>query len=498
MRKPAGIGLVLVAAALGVPGASAVSGVSTITTVAGNGTAGFSGDDGPATAAGLDAPRGVSVDAQGNLYIADQQNNRVREVSDGTIMTIAGTGSPGYSGDAGPATAAHLDVPAGVAVDGHGDVYIADTLNNRIRKVSGGIITTVAGTGTPGFSGDHGPATAAELYNPYGVAVDGHGNVYIADSGNNRVREVSGGTITTIAGNGGGAGCPDGPALGAVLSFPTGVAVDEPGDVYIADSSDNCVREVTGATITTIAGTGIAGYSGDLGPATAAQLHFPYGIAVDKQGNVYVSDGGNAALRKIDAGGTIGTIAGGLPGGRSAGDGGPAVNALLSEPKGIALDAQGALYIADYGANVVRKIADPLPAGSPPPSGGPPPPQVAPTSPPAPAPPPRLTLRVAPGQRLLTQHGIRVIASCDIACSLTATGTVTIARIRRAVALRPARGTLSGAGTRTLLIRLPPAALKRLARALRPGARARAAIAVRAAGPSGDIATARLTVAVRR
>jgi streptogramin lyase len=497
MRKPACVGLVLAAAALAVPGAAAVTGVSTITAVAGNGTAGFSGDNGPADAAGLNAPSGVAVDARGQIYIADDQNNRVRVVSNGTITTIAGSGTAGYSGDGGPASAAQLFGPAGVAVAGNGDVYIADTLNDRIRKVSGGTITTFAGTGTPGFSGDRGPATAAELRTPYGVAVDRHGNVYVADTGNNRVREVSGGTITTIAG-GGSAGCMDSSlALGARLSFPSGVAVDDRGNVFVADNSNGCVREASpDATITTIAGTGAVGYSGDLGPAIEARLDLPWGVAVDARGNVYISDGANAAVRKVDPGGTISTIAGGIPGGASTGDGGPAIDASLALPRGIAIDPQGALYITDVRANVVREIADPLPPEMTPgaPAGVPASLQPMPAAPTGP--PPRWTLRVAPGQRLLAQHGVRVIATCDAACSLTLTGTVRISSRRPVLALARNHASLSGAGSRVLVLRLPAAALKRLVRTLRPGVRATATIAVRAADGSGQLATARRTVAL--
>jgi sugar lactone lactonase YvrE len=497
MRQPPILGLVLATAALVVPGASAVTGASTITTVAGNGTAGYSGDDGLATAARLNAPAGVAVDARGNLYIADAGNNRVREVTGGRIVTIAGNGTPGYSGDGGPATTAALHSPHGVAVDGSGNVYIADAGNNRVRKVSGGTITTIAGNGTPGFSGDHGAATAAELDDPNGVAVDRRGDVYIADSINGRVREVASGTITTIAGGGVAGGCTeDGLAVGATLVFPTGVAVDALGNVFVVDNQKHCVLEVIGNEIATIAGIGGLGYSGDLGPATAAKLNFPIGVAVDRQGNVYISDGGNAAVRKVDAAGIISTIAGGLPGGASTGDGGPAIDASLATPQGLAVDPQGNLYIADLVGSIVREIADPLAPG-PPPSGGPPAPQAGPgPASPAPAPALRLTLRLAPRQRLLWRHGFAVIATCDEACSLTITGTVRIIRSRRAVALVGMHASLSGAGSRTLVLRLPSATLKRLERAVRRGAGATALVSVRAADESGPVATVKRTLAL--
>ena len=217
----------------------------------------------------------MAVDASGNLYIADTGNNRIRKVSaTGIITTVAGNGSAGYSGDGGPATSAQLDGPEGVAVDGSGNLYIADTCNNRIRKVSAtGIITTVAGNGSAGYSGDGGPATSAQLSLPAGVAVDGSGNLYIADSGNNRIRKVSAtGIITTVAGNGSpGYSGDGGPATSAQLNQPAGVAVDASGNLYIADSSNNRIRKVSATgIITTVAGNGFDGYSGDGGPATSA------------------------------------------------------------------------------------------------------------------------------------------------------------------------------------------------------------------------------------
>jgi sugar lactone lactonase YvrE len=227
-----------------------VSTSGTITTFAGNGTQGFSGDGGPATSAGLSYPGGVAVDAAGNLYIADTSNHRVRKVStSGTITTVAGNGTFGFSGDDGPATNATLSYPTEVAVDAVGNLYIADTGNLRVRKVSAsGTITTVAGNGIYGFSGDGGPATNASLVIPRGVAVDAVGNLYIADYGNSRVRKVSSwGTITTVAGNGSpGFSGDGGPATSAALGYPRGVAVDAAGNLYIADTDNNRVRKVSG------------------------------------------------------------------------------------------------------------------------------------------------------------------------------------------------------------------------------------------------------------
>jgi sugar lactone lactonase YvrE len=277
-----------------------------ITTVAGTGAAGFSGDGGTATAARLFFPAGVAVDSAGNLYIADTSNSRIRKVTAaGVISTLAGTGSYGSSGDGGAATAAQISYPRGVAVDGAGNLYIADVNGHRIRKVTpAGVISTLAGTGSAGYSGDGGAATAAQLNYPGGVAVDSAGNLYIADSYNFRVRKVTpAGVISTVAGNGTCCYSGDGAAATAArLAYPFGVAVDSAGSLYIADQSNSRIRKVTSAgVISTLAGTGSAGYSGDGGAATAAQLYYPYGVAADSAGNVYIADSSNHRIRKIGA-----------------------------------------------------------------------------------------------------------------------------------------------------------------------------------------------------
>jgi sugar lactone lactonase YvrE/Tol biopolymer transport system component len=334
-----------------------VSAASVITTVAGNGTLGFSGDGGPATAAELHAPVGVAVDAAGDLYIADYNNQRVRKVSpSGTITTVAGGGNSGL-GDGGPATAAALARPSGVGVDVAGDLYIADTFNNRVREVSpSGTITTVAGNGTAGFSGDGGPATAAELDGPSGVAVDAAGDVYIADTVNGRVRQVSpSGTITTVAGNGtAGFSGDGGPATAAELSYPYGVAVDAAGDLYIPDASNNRIRKVSpSGTITTVAGGGSD--LGNGGLATAAELANPEGVAVDAAGDLYIADYDTQRIREVTPSGTITTVAGG--GNSSVYDGEPATTAELVFPSGVAVDAAGDLYIADFDIERVLQVA---------------------------------------------------------------------------------------------------------------------------------------------
>jgi uncharacterized protein (TIGR03437 family) len=335
-----------------------------ITTFAGNGTGALAGDGGPATAASLRFPIGLALDAAGNLYVADSANHRVRKIgTDGTINTLAGSTS-GFGGDGGPATAAKLTLPRGVAVDGLGNAYIADSDNHRIRRVSStGIITTVAGTGTPDFSGDGGPALLATLYQPFAVAVDASGNFYIADTVNYRVRKVSAlGTISTIAGNQfykyGGDG---GPATAASLNSPLGLAADSAGSLYIADTQNHRVRKVSRAGImTTVAGTGAPGYSGDGVAATTAKLKSPKGVALDAAGNLYICDSDNHRIRKVGANGFISTLAGNGSAGYS-GDGVAATRSSLAWPNGIALDATGNLYIADFGNGRVRMVA---PAGT--------------------------------------------------------------------------------------------------------------------------------------
>jgi trimeric autotransporter adhesin len=334
-----------------------------MTVVAGNGIQGFSGDGGPATSASLNQPAGVAVDAAGNLYIADFNNNRIRKVSlssgpgAGTITTIAGNGVKTFYGDHGPATSASLSGPTGVALDSAGNLYIADTYNERVREVSvsGGTITTIAGNGGTGFSGD-GAATSESLYFPAAVAVDSNGNVYIADAGNNRIREVSSGTMNTVAGDAAVGFSGDGVAATSTsLNGPQGVAVDSAGNFYIADIFNNRIRKVSGGIITTVAGDGVRGFSGDGGAAMSAELNYPYGVAVDSAGNIYLIDYFNLRIREVVSSGTITTVAGN--GNQGSGDGGLATSASLNVPYGVALDANGNLYIADSDNNRIRKVS---------------------------------------------------------------------------------------------------------------------------------------------
>lgn len=337
-----------------------------ITTIAGISTGTnhvFSGDGGPATMAALSLPSGVALDRLGDLYIADQGNLRIRKIDlNGIITTIAGNGLIGYSGDDVAATEASLKVPAGVAVDLLGNVYIADTGNSRVRKVDvNGIITTVAGTYTNGFSGDGGAATDARLGSPFALAIAGNGNLYITDDYYNRVRQVdTNGIITTFAGSGtnNGYSGDGGAATNASLSHPRGLAVDLAGDLFIGDSNYR-VREVdTNGIITTVAGNGTNGYSGDGGAASNATISVAMGLAVDGKGNLFVADNGNQVVREVDSNGIIATIAGsGTPG--FSGDGGPATNATLSDPEGLAVNEDGDLILADWQNNRIRKVFSP-------------------------------------------------------------------------------------------------------------------------------------------
>ncbi len=340
-----------------------------ITTVAGNGTfpppggpsTNYSGDGGPATNAALSYPTSVAIDSAGNLYIADNGNRRIRMVTPGgTISTVAGNGHlpQGYSGDGGPATSATLANPVGVAVGSAGNFFIADSGNQRVRMVTpGGTISTVAGDGLQGDAGDGGPATSAELLYPLGVAVDSAGNLFIADTSNHRIRMVTpGGTISTVAGssNGGYAG-DGGPATSAELHCPAGVAVDSAGDLFIADTYNSRIRMVTpGGTISTVAGNGAFGYSGDGGPATSAELNLPNGVAVDSAGNLFIADMDNNRIRMVTPGGTISTVAGG--GNSGLGDGGPATSATLAYPNGVAVDSTGDIYVADTDNGEIRLL----------------------------------------------------------------------------------------------------------------------------------------------
>lgn len=337
-----------------------------ITTVAGT-TAGGAplGDGGPATSASLNLPSGVAVDGSGNIFIADTNHHRIREVvaATGIIQTVAGNGVKGYGGDGGLAINAELNFPAGVAVDRAGNIYIADTSNSRVREVTTatGIIQTVAGNGMAGgYTGDGGPATSATLNGPRGLFVDNAGNIFIGDLVSNAccIREVTAaGIIQTVVGKG--TSVDDGvPAASAAVQYAYAVAVDSAGNIFYAEGSGQ-VREVVAATglVHTVAGTnGVAGYGGDGGPATSAEVNSPRGVAVDSAGNIFLADHNNNRIREVVAAtGIIRTVAGTGVGGFS-GDGGPAVDAELCNPLGIWVDPFENIFIADSCNSLIRKV----------------------------------------------------------------------------------------------------------------------------------------------
>ncbi|HSY17616.1 MAG TPA: immunoglobulin domain-containing protein [Candidatus Acidoferrales bacterium] len=340
--------------------------INIITTFAGKGgIASYSGDGGQATNAGLSKPEGVLFDAAGNLYIADNDNNRIRKVdTNGIITTVMGNGIGAFAGDDGPATSACLNSPNNLAFDAAGNLYIADNFNQRIRKVdTNGIITTVAGNGKVAYSGDGGAATNAGFHYPVCVNFDPAGNMYIADLDNQRIRKMdTNGIITTVAGNGIGPGNvgaysgDGGAATNAGMGFLQGVAADALGNLYIADTYDGRIRKVdTNSIITTVAGKGSVGPFGDGGPATNGDISLPWSVLPDKYGNFYLADYDSGMIRKVDANGIITTVAGHLASGFT-GDGGSATSAQLRSPACVTLDPVGNLFIADGGNNRIRKV----------------------------------------------------------------------------------------------------------------------------------------------
>ncbi len=333
-----------------------------ITTIAGNGTAGYSGDGGPALEASLNFPAGLALDKASNLYIADRNNHRIRKIStEGIITTVAGTGKPDFGGDDGPALTAHLNLPSDVEVGPNGSIYISDRSNNRIRKIGkDGIITTVAGIGAPGFGGDFGLAIDAVLKYPFGISLDRHGNLYIADRGNNRVRKVDGkGFITTLAGDSMHSfGGDYGPSSYSSLAYPTDVVVDDMGNVYIADRNNNRIRKVDGqGVITTFMGTGHNDFNGDNEIAPETNLYLPFSLAIHPDNKLIVVDRSHYRVRSVGLKDSIvSTIAGnGKP--LFKGDGGPGTGATLNTPSGICIDSKDNILVADLQHHRIRKLS---------------------------------------------------------------------------------------------------------------------------------------------
>lgn len=392
-----------------------------ISTIAGSGKAGFSGDGGPALKAEFNSPFGLVFDRRGNLYVADQRNCRVRRITPagivttvagtgkercdgdggpadkagiawpialaiesdnlyvstplgcvrrisaaGTIMTLAGNHTNAFAGDGGPAAAACFGPIMALAADRKGNLYLGDSDNRRVRKIDrSGRVTSFVGTGTTNdwsgtFAGDGGPATQARFNGPWGVAVDRQGNLYIADQDNHRVRKVTpDAKITTVVGNGtAGFAGDEGPASQAQLNGVLGICLDRAGNLLIADAANNRIRKIaTDGSISTIAGTGSAGFAGDGGPAVAAQLMYPFDVAVDKSGNCYIADGLNSRVRMVSTNGIITTVAGGGEFSEDQSDGQPATKAKLHRPSSVFVDDQGSLYFTDLFMNRVRKVS---------------------------------------------------------------------------------------------------------------------------------------------
>ena len=343
-------------------GAKAQSGY--ITTIAGNGVTQYIGDGYPATSLSLATPSGMCIDAAGNVYSTDFASHRIRKITPtDSIYTIGGTGVGGYTGDNGQATNARVDRPYGITIDTSGNLYIVDMYDDVVRKIAKatGVVSTICGIGIGGYYGDNGPATAAHMEQPTGICIDNTGNLYIADKGNNRIRKISTSTgiITTVAGTGTmGYGGDDSLATAAKLSNPTGACIDNiTNDLYIADYNNHRIRKVDGATgiITTVAGTGIAGYGGNAGLAVNAQLTQPNAVYMSKQGNLYISDYGNNVIRIVDHDHIIGTIAGNGNYGYS-GDGGPAPHCTFIGPLAVCTDDMENIYIADGTNSAIRKV----------------------------------------------------------------------------------------------------------------------------------------------
>jgi sugar lactone lactonase YvrE len=333
-----------------------LSQAQTVSTFAGSGTAGST--DATGTAASFSNPRAVAVDASGNVYVADFINHKIRKITPaGVVSTFAGSGFTGSTDGTG--TAASFRNPSGVAVDASGNVYVADYGNHKIRKITpSGVVSTFAGSGTQGSADATG--TAASFNAPFGLAVDASGNIYVADTGNHKIRKITpAGVVSTLAGSGS-YGSTDGTGTAAIFAFPNGVALDASGNVYVADTNNNKIRKITSAgVVSTFAGSGTQG-SID-GTGTAASFDYPTGVAVDASGNVYVADTFNNKIRKITPAGVVSTLAGSGAQGSTDATG---TAASFHYPAGVAVDAAGNVYVADYNNHKIRKITSVLSTAS--------------------------------------------------------------------------------------------------------------------------------------
>lgn len=332
-----------------------------INTIAGNGTSGMAGDGGPATAAQLSQPDGVYLSPSGDKFICDAGAHSIRKISTtGIITTIAGNGTAGFSGDGGPATAALLNRPFDITEDASGNLYFTDNINYCVRKIDvAGVITTIAGNGVNAYTGDGGPATAASLSKTAGIVLDGAGNIYIGDQFNHVIRKVNtAGIITTIAGTGTAAFSGDGgPATAAALSYPNYLIFNSAGELIITDNGNHRVRKLnlSSGIISTIVGNGVPTFGGDGGPATSASLRYPGGVAYDGAGNMYIADNVNSRIRKVTPGGIISTVVGNGIAGYS-GDGGPATAAQINTTVDIAISSSGDYFFADLANHRVRGV----------------------------------------------------------------------------------------------------------------------------------------------
>ena len=312
-------------------------------TFAGSGSNGHK--DGPVATAQFSYPTALALDPAGAMLVADQNNDVIRRISAGSVTTFAGSGNVGDTD--GPVAKAEFFDPSGIAVDAAGVVYVADSLNNKIRMISGGTVTTLAGTGSPGFA--DGLAGSAKFDSPLGLVVDSKGDLFVADSGNERIRRISGGKVSTFAGSGS-TGDTDGPAASATFSTPTGLAFDNKGSMLVGDDTNDLIRRVTSGVVYTHAGSGWPGHTD--GPLKTAEFSSPQGIATDSKGRIFVADTNNDVIRMID-GAKVTTVAGS---GTKGFANGPAATAQFHTPTDLVLDSAGKLYVADQGNDRIRVI----------------------------------------------------------------------------------------------------------------------------------------------